>query len=100
VRKSVKGETAQPGQAGAKKEKKTYICGMKILTTTYQKEIAFTLSCYDRLILTGNLPEISYVSGMTSYLHGKEVKIFDFQQSEKIYQKVTSIWKNTLSLRR
>jgi len=51
---------------------------MKLLTETYKKDIAFTLSCFDRLIITGTLPEISYDFGMTSYLYQKGVKIFDY----------------------
>jgi predicted transcriptional regulator len=51
---------------------------MKLLTETYEKEIAFTLSCFDRLIITGTLPEISYGAGMTSYLYQKGIKIFDY----------------------
>ena len=51
---------------------------MKLITETYQKEIAFTYSCFDRLILTGSLPEISYGEGMTSYLYKKGIKIFDY----------------------
>jgi hypothetical protein len=51
---------------------------MKLLTETYEKEIVFSLSCYDRLIITGILPEISYSAGMTNYLFEKEIKIFDY----------------------
>ena len=51
---------------------------MKLLTETYKKDIAFTLSCFDRLIITGTLLEISYGSGITSYLYQKGVKIFDY----------------------
>jgi predicted transcriptional regulator len=51
---------------------------MKLLTETYTKEIAFSLSCFDRLILTGTLPEISYDKGMTSYLYQNGVKVFDY----------------------
>ncbi|NCD00380.1 MAG: MarR family transcriptional regulator [Bacteroidia bacterium] len=51
---------------------------MKLLTETYAKDIAFSLSCFDRLIITGTLPEISYGGGMTSYLFQKGVKIFDY----------------------
>jgi hypothetical protein len=51
---------------------------MELITTTYQKDIAFTLSCYDRLILTGSIPELSYAAGMASYLYNKGVKIFDY----------------------
>ena len=51
---------------------------MKLLTETYKKEIALSLSCIDRLIITGLLPEISYGAGMTNYLFEKEIKIFDY----------------------
>lgn len=53
---------------------------MKLLTETYQSLISCELSCYDRLILTGSLPEISYAQGMTSYLNTHEKRIFDYAQ--------------------
>jgi hypothetical protein len=37
-----------------------------------------TLSCPDRIILTGTLPQICHSQGMTSYLYSKGVKIFDY----------------------
>ena len=51
---------------------------MELLTETYRGRIAFVLSCYDRLILTGTMPEISYSQGMTSYMYQNDVKIFDY----------------------
>lgn len=51
---------------------------MKLLTDSYSNKIAFSLSCFDRLIIAGNLPEISYGEGITSYLYKKGVKIFDY----------------------
>lgn len=51
---------------------------MKILTETYKSEIAVVLSCYDRLIISGTIPEISFSQGMTSYMYKKGVKIFDY----------------------
>ena len=51
---------------------------MKLLTETYEKEIAFSLSCFDRLIITSPLTEISYGAEMISYLYQKEIKIFDY----------------------
>jgi len=51
---------------------------MELLTETYKGKIAFVLSCYDRLILTGTMPEISYSQGMTSYMYHNEIKIFDY----------------------
>jgi predicted transcriptional regulator len=51
---------------------------MKLLTQTYQDQIKFTLSCYDRIIIIGTLPEISYSQGMTSYMFQHDEKIFDY----------------------
>jgi hypothetical protein len=51
---------------------------MKLLSETYQDKISFTLSCYDRIIINGTLPEISYAQGMTSYMFGHDQKIFDY----------------------
>ncbi len=59
---------------------------MKLLTETYAKEIAFSLSCFDRLIITGTLPEISYGQGMTSYLYQKGVKVFDYPKFAEPYK--------------
>jgi hypothetical protein len=41
---------------------------MKLLTETYKNEISFILSGYDRIIISGTLPEISYSQGMTGYM--------------------------------
>ena len=51
---------------------------MKLLTETHEKHIVGELQCFDRLILTGTLPQICYSQGMTSYLYAKRVRIFDY----------------------
>ncbi len=51
---------------------------MELLTETYQNEISCVLSCFDRLILSGTLPEISYSQGMTRYIYDNGIKIFDY----------------------
>src|SRR3990172_2481371 len=51
---------------------------MKILTQTHTEKISFTLSCYDRIIINGIMPEISYSQGMTSYMYQHKEKIFDY----------------------
>jgi len=51
---------------------------METLTQTYKDKINFTLSCYDRIIIQGILPEISYAQGMTSYMYQHMEKIFDY----------------------
>jgi hypothetical protein len=51
---------------------------MELLTTTYGENITGTLSCLDRVIITGTLPQVCYSQGMTSYLFSKGVPIFDY----------------------
>jgi len=51
---------------------------MELLTFTYSKNISGVLSCFDRLIITGTLPQVCHSKGMTSYLYSKGVRIFDY----------------------
>lgn len=51
---------------------------MDLLTTRYSEKISVTLSCFDRIIFRGTLPEICYAGGMTSYLYSQGIKIFDY----------------------
>lgn len=51
---------------------------MNLLTEKYKDKIDFSLSCYDRIIINGVLPEISYAQGMTSYLNQSRIRIFDY----------------------
>ncbi len=62
---------------------------MKLLTDTYKEKTIFALSCYDRLVFSGTLPEISYAQGMTSYLYCKDVRIFDYPRfAERFKEKI------------
>jgi hypothetical protein len=49
-----------------------------LLTDRYQADLLGVLSCYDRIVITGTLPEICYAEGMTNYLKGRQIKIFDY----------------------
>src|SRR5438093_10547797 len=51
---------------------------MEALTEKYAKEISCVLSCYERIIIEGTLPEISHAHGMTAYLTNKEFRNFDY----------------------
>ena len=51
---------------------------MEILTQTYEEIISLTLSCYDRLIIIGSLPERSYGEGITAYFNKNEIRLFDY----------------------
>jgi hypothetical protein len=51
---------------------------MDLLTTTYEDRIEGTLGCFDRIIITGTIPQICYSQGMTSYLYSQNIRIFDY----------------------
>jgi hypothetical protein len=48
------------------------------LTERYDERIAGILSCYDRVVITGTVPVICYAEGMTRFLYGKGIRIFDY----------------------
>lgn len=64
---------------------------MELITSTHSKNIVGELSCLDRVIITGTLPQICHSSGMTGYLYSKGVRIFD-------YAKFAEPFKETLRL--
>ena len=49
-----------------------------MLTDRYHERLAGTLSCYDRIVITGTLPGACYAAGMTSYLNANHIRIFDY----------------------
>jgi predicted transcriptional regulator len=73
---------------------------MEAFTIKYREKIKFSLSCYDRLIITGVIPEISYAQGMTSYLNSKGIRIFDYAEfaqglREKLRAQIDSVVKES-----
>lgn len=48
------------------------------LMDRYAGQIAGTLSCYDRVVVTGTLPHACYPEGMTHYLHNQGIPIFEY----------------------
>jgi hypothetical protein len=48
------------------------------LTERYGVHLAGVLSCYDRILITGTLPNVCYADGMTHLLYVKGVRIFDY----------------------
>jgi hypothetical protein len=36
------------------------------------------LSCYDRMVMTGTLPQVCYAAGMTRFLAARSIRIFDY----------------------
>jgi hypothetical protein len=48
------------------------------LIERYKGQIAGVLSCYDRVVITGTLPQACYPEEMTYYLHIHDIPIFDY----------------------
>ena len=51
---------------------------MAALVERYADQLHGVLSCYDRMVMTGTLPQVCYAEGMTSFLYGRGVRIFDY----------------------
>jgi hypothetical protein len=52
--------------------------GMTLLTETYADKIVGTLSCFDRVIITGSLVDIAYPEAMAKTLRIGGVRLFDY----------------------
>lgn len=50
----------------------------ELLTERYSEQISGVLSCYDRIVISGNLSPLCYAKGMTKYLYQKQIQIFDY----------------------
>jgi hypothetical protein len=51
---------------------------METIRERYSDKIRGVLSCYDRIVIHGNLPGLSFAQGMTSYLFSNNIRIFDY----------------------
>ena len=70
------------------KEKKTGDLCMLIIER-YTDNISGTITCYDRIIIQGVIPNWSSSEGMTGYFYGNDIKIFDFAKfSQPLTEKV------------
>jgi hypothetical protein len=54
--------------------------GTELLTDRFTDQIAGVLSCYDRLIIQGTIPDFCYGQAMTNYLNARHIRIFDYTQ--------------------
>jgi hypothetical protein len=52
--------------------------GMVLLTERYADRIRGVLTCFDRIIITGTLPDICHANAMAIHLRVKGVRLFDF----------------------
>jgi len=44
----------------------------------HQAQIAGVLDCFDRIILTGTLPEICHAEALARYLGSRGIRLFDY----------------------
>ena len=51
---------------------------MNSLAELHNEQIAGTLSCFDRVIVFGSLPDIGYADAMQRYLGAHEILLFDY----------------------
>jgi hypothetical protein len=49
-------------------------------TERHADKIAFTLSCYDRIVLTGSLVDVGYAQAMTRFIKRLGLRVFDYPQ--------------------
>lgn len=54
--------------------------GVELLTERFSDQIAGVLSCYDRLIIQGTIPDLCHAQAMTNYLNARHIRIFDYTQ--------------------
>ena len=52
--------------------------GTELLSEKYAAVMDGTLSCFDRVVLTGSLQPLCSAQGITSYLYGQGIRIFDY----------------------
>lgn len=53
---------------------------MQTFIERHSAKITGTLSCFDRIVLTGTIPQVCYAQGMSAFLTGRSIRIFDFPQ--------------------
>lgn len=51
---------------------------MNTFVERHQDLIAGVISCFDRVIITGTLPDIGYAGALASYLSYRNIRLFDF----------------------
>jgi hypothetical protein len=54
-----------------------------LIPDRYQDNIYGVISCYDRVIIQGTLPNWCYDRGMTGFCYGHGIRIFDYPQFAK-----------------
>ena len=50
---------------------------MNAFIERHQQQITGVLSCFDRVILTGTLPEIAHAGAMEQFLRYRNIRLFE-----------------------
>src|SRR3954471_10072447 len=71
----------------------------------HAEKIAGVLSCLDRVVITGTLPDICHAQAATSYLFNHKVRIFDYTRfaeplRDRIRNHAETLGSNRLTRRR
>src|SRR5262245_31633986 len=53
---------------------------MKAFLERHAAKIRGTLSCFDRVVIAGTLPDIAHAGAMAAYLTARQIRLFDFPQ--------------------
>jgi hypothetical protein len=51
---------------------------MKTFTDRHSDKIRGVLSCFDRVVLTGTLPDLCYADAMARFLGARQIRLFDY----------------------
>ena len=50
----------------------------ELLSERYYDDLDGVVSCYDSVVITGNIQPFCYAQGMTQYLYQQGIRIFDY----------------------
>lgn len=59
---------------------------MELLTERYGEKISGTLSCYDRIVITGTLPVLSNAGHLAAYMFQNNIRVFDYAKFAEPYR--------------
>jgi len=51
---------------------------MNAFVKRHQDKIAATLTCFDRVVITGTLPDIAHAQALARHLRGRDIRLFDY----------------------
>jgi hypothetical protein len=51
---------------------------MNLFVERHQEEISGALSCFDRVVTTGTLPDIGHAGAMAQWLASRGIRLFDY----------------------